>query len=291
MIPTAGRAGARALALALLAGFASARGALAQDPAPSAAPTAKTNPPAAAGKGSARPRQVDARADELMRKMSQLLARTPRLALEADETFDEVYAAAPRVQFTNLRRMAVVRPDHFAADASGDTLNRASWYDGKTLTALDKDNNTYMKLESPGTVDSTLDKVADLYDVVIPLSDFVYSDPYATLMEGVVYGEYLGIHQAAGVPCHHLAFSQQEVDWQIWIDAGELPLPRKLLISYSEEPGVPQYTATVRRWSLDPKFGDDLFVFEAPEGAKQVPLPPARNAAAPPAAEKKEGSR
>ena len=201
-----------------------------------------------------------------MKAMSTLLAKTPRLALEAEETLDEVYAGAPRVQLTNVRRAAIQRPARFASDATGDTLNRSSWYDGKTITALQKAENTYLTVEMPATIDATLDKLADDYGIVVPLSDFLYADPYATLMEGVVYGEYLGIHQAAGVPCHHLAFSQEEIDWQIWIDAGPQPLPRKLVITYAEEPGAPQYTAVFKRWNLDPKFAEDLFHFVPPEG-------------------------
>jgi hypothetical protein len=241
---------------------------------PQAVPPPAEQPPPAAP----RPRQVEARADALMKEMSALLARTPRFAFEAEETLDEVYAGAPRVQLTTLRRAAVVRPSRFASDATGDTLNRAAWYDGKTISALDKDDNSYVTLEMPATIDAVLDKLADEYGIVVPMSDLVYADPYATLMEGVVYGEYLGIHLAAGVPCHHLAFSQEDIDWQIWIDAGEQPLPRKLLITYAEEPGAPQYSATIRRWSLDPKFADSLFTFEPPEGATQL------NAPAPPAA-------
>ncbi len=252
------------------------------------APKAKEAPPAAVP----RPRVVEDRADELLKEMSAFLAKTPRFALEAEETFDEVYAGAPRIQFTNLRRVAVQRPARFAADATGDTLNRAVWYDGKTLTALDKDDNTYLTVEMPATIDGVLDKLADEYGVVVPLSDILGADAYATLMEGVVYGEYLGIHQAAGVPCHHLAFSQETIDWQIWIDAGEQRLPRKILITYAEEPGAPQYTATIRRWSLEPKFDDTLFQFEAPEGAVSLNAPaPSPSAPPPPTSEQKEGTR
>ena len=216
------------------------------------------------------PRRVDPRADEVLKKMSELLARTPRLALEAEETFDEVYEEAPRVQLTNLRRIALERPGRFAADATGDTLNRAAWYDGRTLSVLNKEQNLYLSVEMPDAIDAVLDKLAEDYGIVVPLSDLLYSDPYATLMEGVLYGDYLGLHQAAGVLCHHLAFSQAEIDWQLWIDAGDKPLARKLVITYLGEPGAPQYTAVIKRWSLEPKFPEGLFRFEAPEGAKRI---------------------
>jgi len=229
----------------------------------------ETAPPAPPEAAAPRPRRVDPRADEILRKMSALLAGTPRFAMEAEETFDEVSENAPRLQLTNVRRVGVERP-RFAADATGDTLNRAAWYDGRTLTVLDKARNLYLSVEKPGTIDTALDAIADDYGVVVPLSDLFYSDPYTTLMEGVVYGEYQGLHQAAGTLCHHLAFSQDAIDWQIWIDAGEQPLPRKLVITYVDEPGTPQYSAVIRRFTLDPKFPDGLFHFEAPEGAQPI---------------------
>jgi hypothetical protein len=240
----------------MVAALALAPLAAAQDPAPGPA-----SPPR---------RSVEARADQELKKMGEFLARLLHFALEAEETFDELPDGELRRQLTNVRRIAVERPNHFAADVTGDTLNRASWYDGRTVTVLDKEHNVYATIEVPATIDATLDKLQDEYGVVLPLADILYSDPYAVLMAGVTYGRYLGIHQAAGVPCHHLAFSQPTIEWQIWIDAGEKPLPRKLAISYVNEPGEPQYSAVIRRWNLDSAVPAGLFTFEAPEGAQKV---------------------
>jgi len=234
------------------------------------APFAGAQEPAAAGPPSPPPaRSVEARAEQELKKMGEFLARLPHFALEAEETFDEIPDGQLRRQLTNVRRIAVERPNHVAADATGDTLSRASWYDGRTVTVLDKEHNVYATIQALGTIDATLDKLVDDYGVVLPLVDLLYSDPYAVLMEGVTYGRYLGIHQAAGVACHHLAFSQETIEWQIWIDAGDKPLPRKLVISYVQEPGEPQYSAVIRRWNLDAKAPEGLFTFEAPEGAQK----------------------
>ena len=236
-------------------------------------------------------RRVEVRAEQELRRMGEFLAKLPHFALEAEETFDELPDGQLRRQLTNVRRMAVERPNHVAADTTGDTLNRAAWYDGRTVTVLDKEHNVYSTIEAPGTIDATFDRIADEYGVVLPLADFLYADPYAVLMAGVTYGRYLGLHQAADVPCHHLAFSQDTIEWQIWIDAGEKPLPRKLVISYVNEAGEPQYTAVIRRWTLDAKVPDGLFTFEAPEGAQKVDAqamvpPPAGDAPSPETAPK-----
>ncbi len=216
------------------------------------------------------PRVVEARADAELKRMGAYLASLKQFAFEADETFDEIPDGELRQELTNVRRVAVERPNHLVSDSTGDTLNRASWYDGKTMTVLDKEHNNYATADVPATIDATLDTLQDDYGIVLPLADFVYTDPYARLSEGITYGRYLGIHQAAGVACHHLAFSTETLEFQVWIDAGLQPLPRKFVITYVDEPGEPQYSAVFRRWKVDGPVPPGLFNFEVPEGATKI---------------------
>jgi hypothetical protein len=218
-------------------------------------------------------RLVDARADELVRQMSDRLARATAFTVEAEEVYDEVPDQSPRRQLTATRRAVVRRPDHFAGDVSGDALNRSFWYDGKTLSALDKEQNVWTGGAVPPTIDEALDWAFDKTGTVVPLADFVYADPYSRLMGSVQRGVYLGIHEAAGVPCYHLAFEQATIDWQLWIDAGKDPLPRKLVIAYKTEDEVPQYTVTIRKWDFEAKTPDELFRFTPPQGASRVEIP------------------
>jgi hypothetical protein len=228
------------------------------------------------------PPGVDAKADEAMRKMSAFLAAAKRFSFTAEETYDLEMARAYRIEVTNNRTLTVERPSRFAAVGSGDTLQRSSWYDGRTLTVLNRQKNAYTALEMPGTIDGVLDKLAEDYEIVLPLSDLLYADPYASLMGGVLYGKYLGIHTAEGVPCHHLTFGQEGLYWQIWIDAGPKPLPRKLSLVYWELPGAPRYEATFKSWNLGPTPAAALFQFKPPAGARKVePAELARMALAP----------
>jgi hypothetical protein len=202
--------------------------------------------------------------------MSDRLSRVTALAIEAEEVYDEVPADAPRQQLTSVRRVAMRRPDRLVGDASGDALNRSFWYDGQSFSALDREQNVWASGAVPPTIDEALDWVFDQTGTVIPLADFLYANVYDRLMGKVQRGVYLGIHEAAGVPCHHLSFEQATIDWQIWIDAGPDPLPRKLVISYKTEDEVPQYSVTIRKWNVEAKVPDALFRFAPPEGAKRV---------------------
>ena len=226
---------------------------------------------------------VDPRADALVRQMSDRLARARAFALEAEELYDEVPEHSPRRQLTNVRHVALRRPDRLVGDASGDALNRSFWYDGTVFAAFDKEERIWASGKVPPTVDAALDWVFEQTGTVVPLADFLYADSYAQLMGGVQRGEYLGIHEAAGVPCHHLAFEQATIDWQLWIDAGKDPLPRKLVITYKTEDEVPQYSVTIRKWNLTARLPDALFVFTPPEGSSRVDVPALARRAEPPA--------
>ena len=45
-------------------------------------------------------------------------------------------------------------------------------------------------------------------------------------MENVETGTYVGQPVVRGVPTHHLAFTQKNIDWQLWIEDGANPVPR-----------------------------------------------------------------
>ena len=154
-------------------------------------------------------RLVDARADELMKQMSELLASAESFALEADEIYDEVPQHLPRTQLANRRHVALKRPDRLAGDASGDAANRSFWYDGTTLSVHDKEDHTYMTLPVPPTIDGALDAVFDRMGEVVPLGDFVYEDVYGRMMGSVLRGVYLGIHRVGDLACHHISFVQE----------------------------------------------------------------------------------
>jgi hypothetical protein len=213
---------------------------------------------------------VEPRVQELMRRMSDRLSQVSALALEAEEVYDDVPADRPRTQLTSVRRVAMRRPDRLVADAAGDAQNRALWYDGKTASSLDREQNVWAGGAVPPTVDGALDWMFDQTGTVIPLADFLYADVYDRMMSDVLRGVYLGIHEAAGVPCHHLSFEQATIDWQIWIDAGPEPLPRKLVIAYKTEDEVPQYSVTIRKWNVKADLPEALFRFVPPSGAKRV---------------------
>ena len=77
-----------------------------------------------------------------------------------------------------------------------------------------------------------------------------------------------------GVRCDHLAFRAPHVDWQIWIQEGKEPLPRKLVITTRDQPNAPQFSVVVTKWNLKPTVTAQTFSVRAPSGAKRVEFVP-----------------
>ena len=73
--------------------------------------------------------------------------------------------------------------------------------------------------------------------------------------------------------CDHYAFRQADVDWQVWIERGKRALPCKIVITTTQDPAQPQYSA-VLKWNVAPKFNKATFTFVPPKDAKQIQVAP-----------------
>jgi len=226
---------------------------------------------------------IDPQADVVLKQMGACLAAARQFSFAADDMMDQVLADGQRVQISINHRFTVRRPNGVAGDAQGDLENSRYVYDGKNLAIVDRAENIYALLDVPNTIDAMLDYVAEKYALTMPLSDLFYSDPYAVARPRMRCASYVGLHQVRGAKCHHLAIRQEGVDWQIWIQAADPPVPRKLVITYKELPGQPQYIAFLNDWNLAADVPEATFRFTPPPGARQTDLTPGRKQVAAPA--------
>src|SRR6185436_2547158 len=134
------------------------------------APPPLVEPELAAGS-----RLVEPRADALVRAMSDRLAKIDALTFEAEEVYDEVPEQSPRQQLASRRSIMLHRPNRLAGTATGDAIHRAFYYDGRTFSAIDKEQNVWASGTVPPTIDEALDWVFDQTGTVVPLADFLYA--------------------------------------------------------------------------------------------------------------------
>jgi hypothetical protein len=115
-----------------------------------------------------------------------------------------------------------------------------------------------------------VDTLTSKYDIELPLADlFYWSDPKSA--GDITSAIDLGNSQVDGVTCGHYAFRQDGADWQVWIQQGDYPLPRKLVIRTTTDEARPRF-ASVMTWNLAPSFNDAAFTFVAPADAHRISI-------------------
>jgi hypothetical protein len=60
------------------------------------------------------------------------------------------------------------------------------------------------------------------------------------------------------------------VDWQLWVQTGDTPLPMKYVITSKWRTAAPQYEVRLRNWNTQPKIQAKQFAFAVPQGAKKI---------------------
>jgi hypothetical protein len=206
--------------------------------------------------------------------MGAYLAGASELSFRADVTYDAVSPDEPMLQYGGIARVTLRRPNQLHVEFDGDEDRRTVIIDGQTFTFHDREKDVYAQTSVSSPIDDAIDQVFEQYGFSVPIADLVYTDPYRTLTENAQSGSVVGRHAVDGAECHHLVFTQEAIDWQIWIEDGPRPVPRKLIITYKTEPGSPQYTARLSEWDFAPLSSDHYFTFDPPPGAAAIEFMP-----------------
>ena len=223
---------------------------------------------------------IEPKAVEVLKQMCDYLKNLQQFSVQAEITEDVLLTSGQRIQYARSVEASVRRPDRLRAESVGDTDNRQMVYDGKTITLLDRTKNFYTTIPAPPELDAALEHAIQSFNLRAPLADLIYTKAYEYLTEGALSGFYVGLSKVQGVPCHHLAFREKDIDWQIWIEDSPTPVPRKFLITDKTAQGL-QFTAVFTKWNTSPQLEESLFTFVAPEKAEKIDILPAAAPASP----------
>ena len=239
---------------------------------------------------------VDERVESVLRDVSSLLGGSRQFSFHAEITYEElVYEATTDegssteevsaeenaasddaevnvtiVELSGRTDVTVSRPDKLHVSHRDDTERREFFLDGSTATMVAPDDRVYATFSTPGTIDASLDVLWEHAGVAPPLSDLVYEEPYTRLAPKITRGTYAGLVDVDGTSCHHILLFQETMDWELWVEAGDKPLPRRMQITYRELPLAPVFVADFGGWNFEKPSIAATFRFEPPEGAIEV---------------------
>ncbi|MCX5877958.1 MAG: DUF2092 domain-containing protein [Deltaproteobacteria bacterium] len=222
----------------------------------------------AAAPARAQPKASDAKS--ILKAMSNYVSSQKTIELKFDSDIEVITPQLEKIQFTNSGEALLSRPDKLRAHRVGGYSDVALFFDGKTVSVLGKHINSYAQFDAPGTVDQLIEALRAGHGIALPGADLLQSNSYEVLVAGVKEAKHIGRGVIDGRECEHLAFRNFDTDWQLWVEVGKRPIPRKLVITTKTVNGAPQYTLRVKGWKTGVEPAPDAFAFVPPAGAKKL---------------------
>jgi hypothetical protein len=222
---------------------------------------------------------VDSEAIELLRRTTDYLAGFKEFRVETDTTIEIVTSSGQKLQLGTLASVTIQRPNKMRAERVGEFLRQiVFYYDGKSLTMSHPDDGYYATVAAPPTLEAMLDFARTSLDIIAPASDLVYKNAFERLTEGLTSAFVVEKAVVGNVRCDHIAFRNPEVDWQIWIQEGDKPLPRKFIVTSKKMVQSPQFVMVLSKWEAAPKITQATFNFVPPKKHTEIDfilVPPA----------------
>ena len=186
--------------------------------------------------------EFDTEAMAALKDMAYYLASANLFSFHAEYSYDVVQDSGAKVEFGATRHTLVSRPNKLRVDSQRrDGLKSVVIFDGKNIWAYAPELNVYAQADQPGDLDESIDFAAAELRMKKPMAELVSPNLYASLEKQLTQALYLGETIVAGVPTEHLLLSNDYVDFQIWIATGDQPTPLRVVITYREEVGEPQF--------------------------------------------------
>jgi hypothetical protein len=216
-----------------------------------------------------------ARADDsasLLKAMADYTAAQKSITATFDSDVEVITPDMQKIQFASSGQLRMTRPDKLRIKRTGGYADVDLVYDGKTVSLYGNNAKVYVQADAPGTIDQLFDAIAANTGASMPGTDLLLSKSFDVLMSDVIEGHHIGQGVVDGVECDHLAFRGHDTDWQIWIQTGAQPIPRKYVITSKTIAGAPQYTLRIKDWKTDAIADADAFAFRPLDGVTKVGL-------------------
>ncbi|MFC5270342.1 DUF2092 domain-containing protein [Adhaeribacter terreus] len=218
--------------------------------------------------------KVDKQADKLLKEMSDYLTAMKQFSYTSKGIIEIVGDDKTKDKVTYNSEVFIKRPNKMRVNVKNEDRNAAVYYDGKKFTVLGKNANMYAQADAPPTLDAALDSAREKFVLDPPGADMLYTNAYDGLMEQVTDGKVLKEENINGKAANHLAFKSKEVDWEIWIQKGESPVPLRYKIISKNEPERPEMTVDFSDWKpgTGNAFADQQFVLTPPAKSRKIPF-------------------
>ena len=252
-----------ALGLVLLAASGGAvQAQQAKPPAKAAKPASKAAPPVVA--------VLEPKAIDLLKAASGRLAAARAMRFTAVISYESPSRFGPALVYTTKSEVTMQRPDKLKIITPGDGPASEFYFDGKVMMAFAPKENLVAVADAPPTIDDALQFAFHSAEIYFPFSDFIVTDPYAGLANGMKLAFYIGQSTAvSGTKTDMVAYASDDVFAQIWIGA-EDKLPRRMRAVYRRDPLQLRHDMELSDWQLDLSVAPETFASQKAGAATRI---------------------
>jgi len=220
---------------------------------------------------------LDPVAMQALRTMSDQLRGAQSFSFTVRIMREEPGTNGQMLNFYRTITVQVQRPNRMRLQTQSDTSDVNLWYDGQNVTIMPVSGRIYTTIPAGATVESALETLKNQLQVHMPLRPFLAADPYAFLSDGLASANSIGMANSGNEQLLHLAFTEPEADWQLWLSGPNEVLPCRMAVTYKNEPGQPREEIEFSNWRLNAEIPATAFVFSKPAGAVPAPLSAVRS--------------
>jgi hypothetical protein len=235
----------------------------------------------ATGAATAQPRQgpppaavteSQKRAQAILQRMAEFLAAAPRFSVNVSSNYDVLQASGAKIEFGERRRLVVQRPDRLRVETErSDGVRTVAVFTGTETVLIDLSHKVYASTPQTGGLDEGIVHFVSDLGMRFPLAMLLVSRLPVEFERRVRSIDYVERTDLFGVPTHHLVARGDTVDFQVWVrDDDAQPLPLRVVLTYKDEPGQPEFRAQFADWNLAPVITAATFQPPIPAGAQKV---------------------
>jgi hypothetical protein len=214
---------------------------------------------------------IDPKADEILRAMSDYLAGLDAFRVTADASTEILMQNGAKLQLTATGDVLLDRDSGFRAVRTGPLGQTTIVFDGTRVAIANEAVAGHMFIPVDGSIDTAIDEVRSVLGTeVTGGADLMYANPYEGLMLDVESGTYMGEVTVGGVHAHHLLYRAAGIDWQLWVRSEGDPIPVKYVIVSKWITAAPAFS--VQFWNFTPGVATSAsdFEFTPPEGSTEL---------------------
>jgi hypothetical protein len=213
--------------------------------------------------------------DNVLKTLSgstQFIEATPAFSVKGNAGGELMMNNGQLIEYGTTFTATFLRPAKlYLSLSSRDGSEGTMVFDGETITVASSVNGLHIYDTTPqqGDVTESLDLLSRESGGSRELAYFLTEQLTTALTTSLQSGISLGKSTIDGVLCDHLALRSDTKDLQVWIDRGDEPIPRRILITHRNKPAKPRFWIQFDEWDLSPEFSESVFKYTPPDGAEK----------------------